>query len=214
MQRSILHAATVLVALAIGAPAAATTFVFDQDPFAGTTALTTPGRQVVGGEPFISFLPGSDVFAFDPTVFDAGDDVRFANEIAGNLPTSGRNIVVLETFDDDANSGTPFGAGNAANLIAARVTTDGAGFFIYFNSGLNLPRLVYSTNLSDNTADLKILARMTNLSGQSGELVNFSAANFQFLTGVPEPESWALMILGLGLVGGYARRGRAASVEA
>ena len=44
--------------------------------------------------------------------------------------------------------------------------------------------------------------------------MNFSAANFQFLTGVPEPESWALMILGLGLVGGYARRGRAASVEA
>ena len=219
MQRSALHIATVIVALAIGAPAAATTFVFDQDPFAGTTALTTPGRQIVGGEPFISFSPGSDVFAFDPAVFAAGDAVRFANDVVGNLPTSGRNILVLETFDNDADPTTPFGAGNAANLIAARVTTDGAGFFIYFNSGLNLPRLVYSTNLSDNTADLKILARLVNLSGQSGQLANVSAANFQFLTGVPEPASWATMILGMGLAGGafrsgQARRARTASAQA
>ena len=206
MQRSLVHIATVAIMIAIGAPAAATTFAFDQDPFAGTTVLTTPGRQVVGGEPLISFSPGSDVFAFDPTVFDAGNAVLFANDVAGNLPTSGRNIVVLETFDNDANSATAFGAGNAADLIAARVTTDGAGFFIYFNSGLNLPRLVYSTNLSDSTADLKILARMVNLSGQSGELANFSSANFQFLTSVPEPATWALMTLGACLVGGALRR--------
>jgi hypothetical protein len=209
MQRSLLHIAAVIGAIAIGAPAVAATFTFDQDPFAGTTALTTPGRQIVGGEPFISFSTASDVYAFDPRVFAAGDTVLFANDLVGNLPTSGRNIVVLETFDDDANSGTAFGAGNAANLIAGRVTTDGAGFFIYFNSGLNLPRLVYSTNLSDNTADLKILARMTNLSGQSGQLVNFTAGNFQFLT-VPEPATWAMMILGLGLVGAAFRRRNAA----
>ena len=219
MQRSLLHIATAVLALTIAAPAAATTFVFDQDPFAGTTALTTPGRQVVGGEPFISFSPGSDVYAFDPAVFAAGDEVLFANDLVGNLPTSGRNIVVLETFDNDANTGTAFGAGNAADLIAAQVTTDGAGFFVYFNSALNLPRLVYSTNLSDNAADLKILARMVNLSGQSSELANFSAANFQFLTGVPEPATWAMMTLGLGLVGGALRRrcamsGKTASVVA
>src|SRR5436190_18955599 len=202
MRNAFLHVASVIVAMAIGAPAVAATFTFDQDPFAGTTALTTPGRQIVGGEPFISFSTASDVYAFDPRVFAAGDTVLFANDLVGNLPTSGRNIVVLETFDDDANSGTAFGAGNAANLIAGQVTTDGAGFFIYFNSGLNLPRLVYSTNLSDSTADLKILARMVNLTGQSGELANFSAANFQFLTSVPEPTTWAMMILGTGLVGG------------
>ncbi|HMF78060.1 MAG TPA: hypothetical protein VK604_20555 [Bryobacteraceae bacterium] len=43
----------------------ATTFSFVSDPFAGSDALTTPGRQIVGGEPSISFSPASDVFAFD-----------------------------------------------------------------------------------------------------------------------------------------------------
>jgi hypothetical protein len=206
MRNAFLHVASVIVAMAIGAPAGAATFVFDQDPFAGTTALTTPGRQIVGGEPSINFSTAADVFAFDPAVFGAGDQVLFANDLAGNLPTSGRNIVVLETFDNDGDAATAFGAGTAAGLIAAQVTTDGPGFFVYFNSGLNLPRLVYSTNLSDSTADLKILARMVNLSGQSGELANFSAANFRFLTAVPEPASWTMLILGFGLVGGLARR--------
>ncbi|WP_293682875.1 PEPxxWA-CTERM sorting domain-containing protein [uncultured Phenylobacterium sp.] len=206
MQRPLLIIATAVLALAIGAPAAATTFTFDQDPFAGSTALTMPGRQIVAGEAFISFSPAADVFAFDPAVFAAGDTVAFANDVVGNLPASGRNIIVLETFDNDGDAGTPFLAGNAANLIATQVTSDGAGFFIYFNSALNLPRLVYSTNLSDETADLKILARLTNLTGQSGELANLSAANFQFLTPVPEPATWATMILGLGLIGAAARR--------
>ena len=54
----------------------------------------------------------------------------------------------------------------------------GAGFFAYFNSGLNLPQLFNSTDLSENTADLKIIVRMTNLTGQSAELANFTQANF------------------------------------
>jgi hypothetical protein len=45
----------VVVALsAVAANAGAATFTFATDPFAGSTALTTPGRQVVGGEPFTS----------------------------------------------------------------------------------------------------------------------------------------------------------------
>jgi hypothetical protein len=70
-----------------------------------------------------------------------------------------------KSFDDDNNAGTPFGAGQAANLTADRITTPGAGFFIYFNQALDLPRLVFSTDLSDSTADLKVLARMLNLNG-------------------------------------------------
>ena len=135
----------------------ATTFRFDTDPFAGSTARTTPGRQIVGGETFISFDIASDIFSLESTVFEAGNQVLFANNVVGSLPTSGVNVIVLQTFEDDANPATPFGAGNAANLIATQITSPGAGFFIYFNSGLNLPRLVFSTDLNDNTADLKIL---------------------------------------------------------
>src|SRR3954469_21666398 len=173
------YIATALVAC--GATLNAATFNFVTDPFAGSDALTTPGRQIIANETFISFSPSSDVFAFNLSTFGASN-LSFANNVIGNIPATGVNVIVLETFDDDASAATPFAAGNAANLIAARLTTPGPGFFIYFNSALNLPRLVYSTDLNDNTADLKILARMTNFTGQSGALTSFTASNF---TAVP-----------------------------
>jgi hypothetical protein len=188
MQRRWSYAAVVLLALSTAANAA--TFTFDTDPFAGSDALITPGRQVVGGETFIDFSIAADVFAFEPATFGIGDQVLFANDVVGNLSTSDLNVIVLQTIDNDADPGTPFGAGNAANLIAGQITAPGPGFFIYFNSGLDLPRLVFSTDLSDNTADLKILARMPNLLGQSDILPTFAASNF---TLVPEPSSIALL---------------------
>ena len=92
------------------------------------------------------------------------------------------NVIVLKTFDNDNDPVTPFGAGNAASLIANQVTSSGPDFFIYFNQGLDLPRLVYSTDLDTNTADLRILTRMTNLAGNPGTLAGFTSANFQVRT--------------------------------
>ncbi len=183
------------------ASASAQIFSFASDPFAGSTALTTPGRQIVGGEPSITFNIGTDQFVFDPAFFDVGTSVNFGSGLVGSLPTSGLNVIVLQTTDDDANLATAFGAGNAANLLAGQITSDGAGFFIYFNSGLNLPRLVYSTNLDDETADLAILARMTNLAGNPSSLSQFSAANFQIAAAVPEPSTWGMMLLGFAIIG-------------
>jgi hypothetical protein len=191
MRRALCLAATLVT---FGTSAGATTFSFLTDPFAGTDALTTPGRQVVGGEDFVTFSIAADVFAFEPTVFGVGTSVLFANDVAGNLPTGGVNVVVLQTTDDDANPATPFAAGTAASLIAARITSPGPGFFVYFNSGLDLPRLVYSTDLDDPTADLKILARITNLAGQSGALATFTASNFAM---IPEPSGLVLTALGI-----------------
>ena len=127
---------------------------FTTDPFAVSDALTLPcGR--VGGETFITFSPPADVFALQGSAFEAIGPLSFFNGVIADVPPAGTNVVVLRTFDNDGDATTPFGAGNAANLIADQITTSGAGLFVYFNSGLNLPRLVYSTNLSDNTADLK-----------------------------------------------------------
>jgi hypothetical protein len=164
----------------LSSTANATVFNFETDPFAGSTAITTPGRQVVGGENFLNFSVATDVFVFDSGVFGIGRNIRFASDMAGALPTRPLNVIVLRNLDDDGNPATPFGAGNAANLIAAQITTSAPGFFIYFNQGLDLPRLVFSTDLSDNTADLKIVARILNLTGQAGrdEMLKFTAANF------------------------------------
>ena len=186
-------------ALMLGASAQATTFTFSGDPFAGSTAPTTPGRQVVGGEPFIEFSAPADVFSFEGSFFAFVADIGFANGTIGSIPAAGTNVAVLRTFDDDNNAATAFGAGNAANLLAQQITTPGAGLFVYFNSGLNLARLVYSSDLSDNTADLKILARMTNLTGVPGQdaMGQFTADNFAFAPAVPEPAT--ILLLGSGL---------------
>jgi hypothetical protein len=186
----------------------ADTFRFDTDPFAGSTALTTPGRQVVGGESFISFSIPADVFSLESSVFGVGTTVNFINTLAPGIPTGGVNVIVLQTFDNDNDPTTPFAAGNAADLIASQITTPGPGFFIYFNQGLDLPRLVFSTDLNDNTSDLKILFRMTNLTGAGGRaaIPTFTTANFQF-TQVPEPSALVLTVIGI-VTGGLLRRRR------
>jgi hypothetical protein len=200
MRFSTFSGAAVLL-IALSSAASATTFTFDQAPFAGVDVRNIPGRQIVGGEQFISFSPATDVFSLESTVFNVGSDVNFANDPVSALPQSA-NVIVLETLDNDNNPLTPFGAGQAADLIASRITTPGPGFFIYFNQSLNLPRLVYSTDLSSNTADLQILARMLNLFGAEGQnaLPNFTAANFEITTATnatPEPASLLLLLSAL-----------------
>jgi hypothetical protein len=203
-----LFAAAASLAFSIGAHAGVITF--NSDPFAGTTALTTPGRQIVANELFVpTFITATDSFAFDPVVFGVSGTIAFANDVVGGLATTGLNVIVLETFDNDSNAATPFGAGAAADLIAARVTSSGAGFFVYFNSGLTAARLVYSPDLSDNSVDLKILARLQTLNGVSGaaaaaQLTTLTASNFSNgapPTSVPEPLALWPVALGLLIAG-------------
>jgi hypothetical protein len=179
----------------------ATTFTFNTAPFAGIDVQNIPGRQIVGGEQFINFTPGTDLFSIDPIVFGVNDTIHFVNAPVGAIPATGVNVVVLQTLDNDNNPGTPFGASQAADLISSQITTSGPGFFIYFNQSLNLPRLVFSTDLSSTNADLQILARMLNLTGATGQnaIPTFTAANFQFSpsSGVPEPSSFSLMAAGV-----------------
>ncbi|MBI2684677.1 MAG: PEP-CTERM sorting domain-containing protein [Acidobacteria bacterium] len=191
--------------LALNAAAFGSNFTFDTDPLDGTNARNNPGRQVIGGEPFIVFNPATDVFVFDPVIFGGANQLNFANGLIGDIP-SNVNVVVLQTLDNDANPITPFAAPSAADLLAGRITTHGPGVFIYFNSSLNVARLVFSDDLASNQADLKILARMTNLNGQTGinALPNFSTANFVIAdseSGVPEPSSFAMLSGGIALLG-------------
>jgi len=212
MSRSIFYYFGIAL-LALCPAAKATTFHFDTAPFAGTNVTSIPGRQIVGGEQFISFSSATDIFSINAGVFGVGAHVNFVNGPAGAIPGDA-NVVVLETFDNDNNPGTPFGAGQAADLIASRVTAHEAGFFIYFNQSLNLPRLVYSTDLASNTADLQILARMLNLTGAEGQnaMPNITTRNFDITT-TPEPSSISMLASFLLASGGFVgvrriRRGK------
>ena len=192
---SILRVALVLAILLSAAPARAAIITIDDLPAGFATALLTPGRQIIGGEPSITFNIATDVFALKAHEFGV-TQVTFANSLTAGLPDNPFTVVVVQ-------NGAPLAAGTAANAIAAQLSTPGPGFFVYFNSGLNLPRLVFSADLSDPTADLAVMARMTNLTGEFAQMPNFTAANFTIL---PEPAT--LVLFGSAVAAALVRRRR------
>lgn len=181
------YVAVVLLVLVTTATAAP--IVISTNPLTGDPALTTPGRQIVngaGGGPVLTFNPATDVITFDPVAFGLSS-VLFANGITTDptFPSTGVTVAVVQNAS---------AAGAAADALAARLTTSTPGFFIYFNAGLNVPRLVFSTDLNSPDADLAILGRFNNLTGQSNILPTIAASNF---APVPEPSTFVLTIGGL-----------------
>lgn len=163
-------------------------FAYAGDPFEGQN-VSAPERDIIGEEDFVSDFSFSqldrDTYQFNATDFNISGDVNFtaidANAEGASIEP-GTNVVTLLNSDNDGDPNTPFLAGTAANQIAELTSEDGAGLFVYFNSELQLNRLAYSTNLNDANADLKIVSRQTDLTGQDAinALDNFSADNFQF----------------------------------
>jgi hypothetical protein len=203
-------AAVLAIALAAAPPAGAATVTFDVNPLAGAPGVI-PGdgvRQVFGGAEITlpGFDTGTDVFRLDLAAFGVTGPVRLANAPAAGLPAGGVNVVVLQDADNDGNPATAFNAGAAANLIAGAITESGAGFFVYFNSALNVNRLVFSADLSVPTADLAILARIAAPTGDAAvaALPAFTDANF---AAVPAPGALPAFLAALGLLGLARRRG-------
>jgi hypothetical protein len=198
--------------------ASAVTFLFDTDPFLGTGIDPNDGvRQISAGTAGFgarTVVPGfdfaADEFAFNISAFGLTPPLVFQGAPVQDLIPAGSgkpNVVVLQTTDDDADPATPFGAGNAASLIAGTLTESENGFFIYHNSGLMLNRLVYSTDLSDPTADLAILAAIASPTGAEaiGQLDDFSSQNFAF---VPLPAAAPMLAASIALLTavGWRRR--------
>ena len=159
-------------------------FAYAGDPFEGQD-VSAPERQIIGEEDFITdFDFAEDTYRFNATDFDIAGDVNFVGLDANAedaLIAPGTNFVTLLNSDNDSNPDTPFLAGTAASQIAELTSEDGAGFFVYYNSELELNRLGYSTNLNDADADIKIISRQTDLTGVDAvaALDDFSADNFE-----------------------------------
>jgi hypothetical protein len=170
------YLAVVLLLLATTADGA--TLVFNNNPLSGVPDV---GGQIVngaGGGPVFSFDPATDVIAFDPAAFGVNSiDFASGNTTDAGFPTTGVTFAVVRNAS---------AARAAATALGNQLTSSGPGFFIYFNAGLNVPRLVFSRDLGDPNADLAILARFNNLSGQSGSLASIQASN---IAAVPEPSS-------------------------
>jgi hypothetical protein len=157
---------------------------FNTDPF-GSVDPDDDVREIVNVQVPITFDPATDVILFDPALVGFSD-VSFARGLSSSLPTTGVNAVVV--LDQPAAAGTAHAA------IANQITDSRPGFFIYFNTGLDLPRLVFARDLGDPNADIAILARMVNLTGNFPAMQTFTAANF---AAIPEPSTALLMSGGL-----------------
>jgi hypothetical protein len=180
--RSSLSALIQLVAL--GTTLNGATIVFKTDPF-GSADPNDNVRQIVNVQESVNFNPATDVIRFDPAL-TGFSSISFATGLSADLPTTGVNAVVV--LDQ------PAGAGSAHTSIANQITDSRPGFFIYFNTNLGLPRLVFTRDLGNPNADIAILARMDNLSGNFAAMQTFSQANF---APVPEPSTVLLMSGGM-----------------
>ncbi|MEO0645451.1 MAG: spondin domain-containing protein [Cyanobacteria bacterium J06650_10] len=160
-------------------------FSFAGDPFDGED-ISADGRQVIQNEDDITdFDFANDRYRLNATNFNIlGDEVNFlsldANATGASISDAANVIVLQNANNDDPN--TPFNAGAAANQIASLTDVSRAGFFVYFNTNLGVNRLVYSSDLSDANADLNVLSRQTDLTGEAAiaALSDFTADNFEF----------------------------------
>jgi hypothetical protein len=201
MFKSILAVAALSV-IAVSAQASVTAGLANQNPTSFivlSAADDTGGALYSGGSiPGVAAVP----FNLTPSKITVGDWLAAG---PGNTNNGGGNAVV-----DFGVGGTNFvsflwGSPDTYNTL---VVTEVGGATTAFTS-LNLPLFIYNGNQN--------FASYVGFSGNSGSMIQsltfesprinaFEASNFSVTTPIPEPETYALMLAGLGAIGFVARR--------
>jgi hypothetical protein len=132
-----------------------------------------------------------------------------------SLPRSGQNYSPVVTLSDIAFAAT--GVSRRGDMIASQVVTPATNLdnpiFPEVGPGWASQWLLTDGNFWDFnwTISGNVNLAYTGTPGNVDEFVRFgiSGKQVQFTTSVPEPQSWAMLIAGFGLVGAAMRRRRA-----
>lgn len=160
------------------------------------------------------FDTDADVFQLHLGSFGITDGLNFTSLLDSTTDIGDlANLVIVVKTDDDNDLSTGFNARSALGVIADSTDTDRAGFFIYHNQGLSINRLVFTENLNDGSASIRILAAILDPVGNEAiaRLSAFSAANFE---AAPVPLPAALPLFASALAGAGVLRSRRKKAKA
>lgn len=148
-------------------------FQFDADPFDGQTPKPVAGTHISGvnNPDFITdFQVDEDNFALGRDALGLSK-LSFSDGKVADLSGSANVLVLQDSF--------PNGFVAAQTIADNNELTGGAGVFIYYNSNLQIDRLVYSADLAHG-GNISVLANLQNVTGSDALalLPSFSAQNF------------------------------------
>ncbi len=181
-----------LAAVAAGAfvaPAQAEVFVVSAagNSSSGGTALAT-GLTFAVGDAFRVFSSTNDLWS-------AGELPRFSD---GNGLIADRFATAADDSGQPVGTliGTNFGPYTQDGFTAAFGTLVGRIGGTYYNLGAN------NSLVTTSAGELELFYWDSNNGDNSGSI------SFNILNGVPEPATWAMMIMGFGLIGSAMRRAK------
>ena len=205
MLPSKLNAALLATTLAMGTGAAqATIITFDEFPATGTIPLTTGASFATRGYNF-SVLEGSVYFLSSgngTTSLDLGGKVSVRN--ASNTPFSFTSFDLRTVLPLETSTVRFSGMDVGGNVIVETYTVSGANS----PNPLDMTSFNPSRFINLTALEMEIVYGPWNAETYFS-LVDNMAFNEQAVSAVPEPETWAMLGLGLAMVAGLARRKRA-----
>ena len=213
-------------ALLAAAPSAAANLVVNGNFSAGNTGFTSPSYTYVAPGNYGGAI-GEALYAVDTDAFNThfawqsfadhtGDQAGLYMIVNGSGQSS---VVWQQSVSVTANTAYNFSA-FAANICCnagfSQVTVnpsmlslqanDGTGFvtlgsFTLSGVGTWLPTAGVYNNLNNTALTLRIINTNTQLEGN-----DFALDDISFSAVVPEPASWAMLVVGFGIVGASMRR--------